>query len=374
MSASHKLAGLDVLRALAITLVLFFHYRIFAHPAWMDGNRVIGFGWTGVDLFFVLSGYLIAGQLFAQKHIDLKTFFYKRFFRIIPPYALVVALYFLFPYLRERDTIPPFWKFATFTQNLGLDLRTQGTFSHAWSLCIEEQFYLLLPLILLLFRRFKASYRTAFICIVTLFLSMTLTRWLSWHYAVQPVLDTDNAWLPWYKWIYYPTFTRLDGLLMGVGLAGLHQFNTGFRTWLDKNGHLMLGIGVILLCVAFVCCKEDMDPLKTFAGFPLVALAYGCIVASAISPTCFLYSVRLRPITGLATLSYAIYLTHKIVIHVIQSFVEDKQSGWLMAVCLVASVCAAQLVRWVIEKPALKMRNKVLQPTEKARTTVSEPA
>ncbi|WP_374462437.1 acyltransferase family protein [Chryseobacterium sp.] len=82
---SERLYGLDHLRAIAILLVLMYHYRAFKHPGWIDS---IGkFGWTGVDLFFVLSGYLISGQLFKEIRnkgaISLKTFYIKRFFRLI---------------------------------------------------------------------------------------------------------------------------------------------------------------------------------------------------------------------------------------------------------------------------------------------------
>jgi len=139
------LFGLNHLRALAISGVFLYHYaRLFPHPEWT--NTLSKFGWTGVDLFFVLSGYLISSQLFAkmaqQKNISFKDFFIKRFFRIIPAYLVIVLLYFLFPSFREREAPAALWKYLTFTQNIGLDLRTQGTFSHAWSLCIEEQFYL----------------------------------------------------------------------------------------------------------------------------------------------------------------------------------------------------------------------------------------
>ncbi|HEX4373461.1 MAG TPA: acyltransferase, partial [Puia sp.] len=139
-----KFYGLDHLRALAITIVLLFHYQIFKHPGWIA--KAGKFGWTGVDLFFVLSGYLIASQLFAtmakRKQISFPEFFIKRFFRIIPAYLVVVAVYFCVPAFREREALSPLWRFLTFTQNFHLDLRSSGTFSHSWSLCIEEQFYL----------------------------------------------------------------------------------------------------------------------------------------------------------------------------------------------------------------------------------------
>ena len=155
---NNRLFGLDHLRALAIILVFVYHYgRLFPHPEWT--NSISKFGWTGVDLFFVLSGYLIASQLFAkiaqERKISFKEFFLKRFFRIIPAYIVVVTTYFLFPSFREREALAPLWKYLTFTQNLGLDAVRQGTFSHAWSLCIEEQFYFFFPMILITLVYFK---------------------------------------------------------------------------------------------------------------------------------------------------------------------------------------------------------------------------
>lgn len=135
---SERFNGLDHLRALAIVLVLLYHYRAFKHPVWIE--TVGRFGLTGVDLFFVLSGFLISGQLFKDMKnggsIDVKTFYIKRFFRIFPPYFFTVFLYFTFPVFREREALPSLWKFVSFTQNYGLDVINQGTFSHAWSLCI----------------------------------------------------------------------------------------------------------------------------------------------------------------------------------------------------------------------------------------------
>ena len=145
-----KFYGLDHLRALAIMLVFFFHYFILSggKPNWLPDYAK--FGWTGVDLFFVLSGFLISSQLFLkikqEKKISYKEFFLKRFFRIIPAYLVVVGIYFIVPLFREKESLPPIWKFLTFTQNFGTNLKDFGTFSHAWSLCVEEHFYFLLPI------------------------------------------------------------------------------------------------------------------------------------------------------------------------------------------------------------------------------------
>lgn len=107
-----RLAGLDHLRALAIVLVFLCHYRAYARPQWVD--VVGGFGWTGVDLFFVLSGFLIGNQLLRQVarqgYIDFKAYYISRSFRILPVYFFVLALYFLFPWIRERTGIAPLWR------------------------------------------------------------------------------------------------------------------------------------------------------------------------------------------------------------------------------------------------------------------------
>ncbi|WP_431214563.1 acyltransferase family protein [Puia sp. P3] len=180
----NRFAGLDHLRAPAIILVFIYHYGIFGHP---DGLSFIGsFGWTGVDLFFVLSGFLIGGQLFAkmarQENISYGEFYFKRFLRIVPAYLFILALYLLFPGFKERSELPPTWKFLTFTQNFGLDIIHQGAFSHAWSLCIEEQFYLVLPLFIIGFVSRKASQKAVWLIpIVFVFgLAVRLAAGTSW--------------------------------------------------------------------------------------------------------------------------------------------------------------------------------------------------
>src|SRR5882757_8548587 len=101
-TGNNKLAGLDHLRTVAISLVFLYHYRIFQHPEWIE--HAGSFGWTGVDLFFVLSGYLIAGQLFSRvaqgKGLAMGEFYFKRAFRILPAYLVIVALYFCLPVFR----------------------------------------------------------------------------------------------------------------------------------------------------------------------------------------------------------------------------------------------------------------------------------
>src|SRR5947207_6916273 len=145
--------GLDLLRAVAIIVVVIYHAGLFGFKL---PGRVDRWGWIGVDLIFVLSGYLIGGQLLAPlargQRINLGTFFARRAFRIMPAYFVVLAIYFLLPSWREYPEMSqPLWKFLLSIQNIALHGGT--AFSHAWSLAVEDQFYLALPLLLLFVNR-----------------------------------------------------------------------------------------------------------------------------------------------------------------------------------------------------------------------------
>src|SRR5205807_6248220 len=148
--------GLDLLRALAILVVVISPAALFGFKL---PGRVDRFGWIGVDLFFVLSGYLIGGQLLAplarSRPIDLRRFFARRVLRIIPAYFVVLAVYAFLPSWREYPEMSSLWKFVFSLQNIGLHGGT--AFSHAWSLAVEDQFYLLLPVILILVRRWSRA-------------------------------------------------------------------------------------------------------------------------------------------------------------------------------------------------------------------------
>jgi peptidoglycan/LPS O-acetylase OafA/YrhL len=361
-----KFYGLDHLRALAITIVLLFHYQIFQHPEWIA--KAGKFGWTGVDLFFVLSGYLIASQLFATmakgKQISFPEFFIKRFFRIIPAYLVVVCVYFCVPAFHEREALSPLWRFLTFSQNFHLDLRSYGTFSHSWSLCIEEQFYLFLPLILITLVYFKKASQ-GYIILIALFLAGFAFRIYSWHHILVPLEGTEDYWAAWNEFIYYPTYNRLDGLLTGVTIAALFQFRPKIKAWItDRANYFLIAGFALLVCSYFVCINEHGFIASIF-GFPLVSISYGFIVTAAICPSTFLYKFNSNITTTLATLSYAIYLTHKGVIHVGQQLLMKigiaGQSTLMFVLCIAIAIIAGWLMNRIVEKPFLKLREIILK-------------
>lgn len=360
-----KFVGLDHLRAIAILLVFLYHYQMFEHPAWID--TVGWIGWTGVDLFFVLSGFLISNQLFQEIHthgtIRLKIFFTKRFFRIIPPYVFTLLLYFCLPVFREREALPPLWKFLSFTQNFGLDVINKGTFSHAWSLCIEEQFYLALPVLLLFLIRLK-QIKYLKIIIVLLIISTLLLRVFSWNESVLPFLDTPDFWKKWYMNIYYPTHTRLDGLSIGVLIGAMFQSIT-FKAMINRNGNLLVFIGIMAITFSLWFCRDAYSQQASLFGFSLVAVSYGILVTGAISGTSFM-SRKSNMITAqLAALSYSLYLSHKGVIHLVQLFLEKIKipasytPGLL--ICFTCCILAGLFYRYCLEKPSATIKNKFLK-------------
>ncbi|SIO13688.1 acyltransferase family protein [Chitinophaga niabensis] len=360
-----KLAGLDHLRALAIITVLFYHYRMFKHPEWIDD--VMGFGWTGVDLFFVLSGYLISSQLFASiavaKPISLPEFFIKRFFRIIPAYLVVLAIYFLVPAFHEKEALPPLWKFLTFTQNFDFDIKHFGTFSHVWSLCVEEHFYLLFPLALITIVYFNATKRGgAFLSGLLLF--GFAARLFTWYTLVAPDAGNDTFGITWYKQIYYPTYNRLDGLLAGVSIAALFTFKPSAKEWITKYGNVTLVLGFIVLTGAWFLCEDQKSFYASIFGFPLVAAGYGLLVVAALSPNCVLYKYNSRFTAWIAKLSFGLYLIHKGVMHVIQPLLAkmniEPKGNLMFLLCLAGTILAALVLYKTVEEPFLRLRQRIL--------------
>lgn len=364
METGKKIAGLDHLRALAITLVFLFHYRLFAHPGWVD--NICQFGWTGVDLFFVLSGYLIAGQVFKgiqQGNFSLQAFFLKRFFRILPAYWVVVAIYFAMPAAREWEGLPPLWRFLTFTQNLGLDREFEKTFSHAWSLCVEEHFYLLFPLCALLLARTKTGNAGAYI-VAGLFITGFAIRITGWNVFIEPAIDTDRFGIEWFKWIYYPTYNRLDGLLAGISIAGMRQFYPRLKNGIERYANVLLVTGLLLACVAYFVCIDLISFDVTVWGFPLVAVAYGFMVASASSAKSVLNRFTSKITATIATLSYTIYLVHKMTIHLAQEHLSkfdiEADSSLMFVFSVVVSLIGALILHYGVEKPFMRLRDRIL--------------
>lgn len=317
-------------------------------------------------------------QLFAQikagRRISFQEFFIKRFFRIIPAYAVVLGIYFLIPAFHEREALPPLWRFITFTQNFGFDIKHLGTFSHAWSLCVEEHFYLLLPLVLIALARYGTE-RKAVLLLLVLFSAGFMVRLMIWNGIIAPAQGQDDFFVIWYRNIYYPTYTRLDGLLVGVGLALIFTFRTAIKDWCDKKANLLLITGIAVLTGAWFLCEDQETFYASVFGFPVVAMGYGLLVAAAVSTSCILYRYGSSITALIAKLSFALYLSHKGVIHISQPLLEKTgiapKGNLMFVLCLLISLIGAYMLNKAVEEPFLKLREKVLKRRKNRNEVVS---
>jgi peptidoglycan/LPS O-acetylase OafA/YrhL len=355
--------GLDTLRAVAILVVMLYHLNMYGLlPEAL--NPVASVGWAGVDLFFVLSGFLIGSQLL-KPYLNgatpsLKEFYARRACRILPAYLAVLFLYFAVPLWREAPGPYAPWQYLTFTWNLLLLHYPEGrAFSHVWSLCVEEHFYLCLPLLLLLFMRRPAVGKTVLFVLAIVLGGIALRAWLLYHVILKP--DGQQGLLMM-KYIYYPTYTRLDGLAIGVGLAILRTFRPSWWSCIARHGNFLLVCGAATVVGALRLCNFDYPsphlPASILFAFPALAIGFGLMVASAVCDRGMLKR-RIPGAAPLATLAYSLYLTHKSVAHATHQLlpVWTAQADW-RAVCIYAVACfsVASLLYFAVERPFLRLR------------------
>lgn len=278
--------GLDTLRAIAISLVFLFH-RAGNMPSALQ--RIAHFGWMGVDLFFVLSGYLIGTQLLrpyaAGSRPLWRDFYRRRLYRVLPAYLAVLLLYLLVPVWREAPHLSPMWQFLTFTENLFVDYANNQAFSHVWSLCVEEHFYLVLPLLVGLLM-WRPSFAKAAITAGAMVLVGIGLRAAVLHYVLRPLTPgTDEFGLAYIEQIYYPTWTRLDGLIAGVVMATVRIFRPVWWEAAMKRGHLLtvVGAGFVGVCLWLFDDRfgssAGLAAWGTIIGFPVLSAGLGLLVA-----------------------------------------------------------------------------------------------
>jgi peptidoglycan/LPS O-acetylase OafA/YrhL len=336
-----KIPQLDALRGLAVLLVLLHNTN--QHPSrylhWISDN-----GWMGVDLFFVLSGFLITGILLDAKKSEgyFKNFYARRCLRIWPLYySLLLFMFVVVPVLRPSEghavfeaRSSPWWAFPIFLQNFLVPIPTAATglLGVTWSLAAEEQFYLVWPLVV----RFCTESQLRKVAIAVICLSPALRFYLLGHQVV----------------IYSNTFCRLDGLMAGALLAMVTR-SISF----SPAKFLTRAWSAFLVSAPLALIVETAFHAKWIV-FSLTALASVSFVYLALFSTQkWLQSVlttRFLVYTG--TISYGIYLLEKIPLDAVKAFHLDKHP--LLALPLTAATTYAMAaVSWnLLEKPFLKLK------------------
>jgi peptidoglycan/LPS O-acetylase OafA/YrhL len=368
--------GLDTLRASAIALVFMYHYDSF-----VSGAPIFGWlgtiGWAGVDLFFVLSGYLIANQLFAGmargQSLSLPRFYARRAFRTLPVFWLVLALFALFPAAMGGRPPPPWWRFLTFTQNLGLQPGT--AFSHAWSLCVEEQFYLVLPALLALAAwlatrrepgRLTLTRAHGWALMGALVAVGVAARCVLWPLYGHPADGRGDGYM---SWIYYDTLCRFDEFIPGVAVAMLKNFHRPAWERLMARGGALSAFGAAAVVVMMTLAYSTYYVggvgwgwFMTAFGYSLVALAFAVLVAASLSPTARLLRWRVPGADKLALWSYSTYLSHKPLAHFLAQQLKPLgvSDGLRLAIITVACIAMGALLYKLVEAPFMALRDRLV--------------
>jgi peptidoglycan/LPS O-acetylase OafA/YrhL len=293
-----KIPELDGLRGLAILLVLLFH----GGPIW--------FGWAGVDLFFVLSGFLITGILLRSRNRSgyFARFYKRRVLRIFPLYfAVLVFTFFVLPRLSAHTHFSgdsgTRWAYFLFVQNLVLVNLGGGPLFVTWSLAIEEQFYLVWPWLV----RWLTT-RTLTVAMIVLFLTLPLIRAL--------VGEHSREGLDYHLY----TLCRLDGLSLGALLALAAQADGPLR---QRIAGLALPVGVVGLVGSIV----TLSVRARWAGcleYSFLALLFAGMLSLALQPQHRTYRAILRHpfLVYAGTISYGLYLLHPFANSAVQSALD----------------------------------------------------
>lgn len=360
-----RLAGLDTLRALAIALVLMSHYHGFVSQAPTFGP-IGSIGWAGVDLFFVLSGYLIGNQLLAPAargdSLDLKTFFARRLLRTLPSYYAVLAVYLLLPDSPiAGKSMAPAWRFLTFTQNFGLNYGE--TFTHSWSLCIEEQFYLVLPLAVLALAGRRRSPHLLWCAMLAAIGAGMIARGMAF-------MDGKDVFA---APVYYSSFYRFDELLPGVVIAMLKNFHPIAFARLLRHGNALLAAGLATVAAILhgVMNEAPTAFIASTFGFSLVSASFALLTVSALSPGALLNRVRIPGAGSLALWSYAVYLVHKPVFMALRPELErrsiDPGAPLTIAAVMAAGILGGWILYRLVETPFMRLRER-LYSTDAVKT------
>lgn len=347
-TGSRRVPELDALRGLAAGVVLLFHL----HPT------TFFYGWAGVDLFFVLSGYLITSIIlrYSREPAFLVNFYARRSLRIWPIYYLTLALLVAInPLIPRPEPLTAWPYYLTYTQNVWYYWTNNAVpfhtaFDHTWTLALEEQFYLIWPLLVMLAGR----RRTIYLGLAAAFVAYAFRTGgiLTWEWYSERIL-----------------IARCDGFALGGVLAALLAAD---RTARD-TARLRLGLAataiVALVYLVGGCLRFGNGwlglPTPVWPGLTILAFAalftgvIGLVVLDAGRP--WLAPLRLQPLVGMGQVSYGLYLYHYPIYWALDGFTFDmsyQRPLWADALRLALSLGVAVGSWYLIEKPILGLKER----------------
>lgn len=347
--------SLDGLRGIAALMVMEFHffqtYPIEGTGIWKWLLQLTVFGQTGVDLFFVLSGFLITRILLATRDRPdyFISFYFRRALRIFPLYyfALIVYYFIFLPFMQEPTPVLKHqWWYWCYLQNIPdtfTTLRAVGP-GHFWSLAVEEHFYLVWPFVIFLVPR----QRVALFCYLALILAF-LSRWF--------LLSQEIG-------VFYFTPCRIDALAIGALLATWERDGSLFhRTRFFLFCGIVLALALTSMMIAYGSQGRSEVQLFKFLAF---ALFYGCVLGilrnKGEAPIPFLSTHVLRW-TG--KISYGLYVYHPFVYTSVRHWLDNCliPKPILFIVCFASTYLVAWISYRFLESPFLLLKNKFTTPT-----------
>lgn len=328
--------GLDLLRSVAILTVLLGHaVNSYGSPPFL---APLQFGGTGVDLFFVLSGWLIGTQLFDEQRehgsIELRRFWLRRWMRTLPAYYSVLALTIFQHYLTKPDFSFP-WQHIFFLQNYMGD---QNIFFVSWSLCVEEQFYLLVApfagVLMTIDKRFRLP------ALILLLLMPTLFR------AIGMYETTHEA------------HVRIDCCVMGVLLAYLREYSTK----LFDAGRLTVILLLTLSTSAYLFFYINRYVGSELLSEPsklVLAVVFGTWVFCAACSYNWQPSGLLRAtIMHVSTRSYAMYLLHVEALAITNRIASELGFIGYASLALLITMVVSEVLYRLVELPFMLARSR----------------
>jgi peptidoglycan/LPS O-acetylase OafA/YrhL len=352
----NRIFGLDLMRSLAIILVLLSHGKYLLNS---DFSGVNYLGFLGVEIFFVLSGFLIGGILIRQyeKKFDLheiKKFWKKRWFRTIPLYLLFLCIEIAlsFKHGNAFNAISQPWRYLIFMQNFAWE--QPDFFTISWSLAIEEWFYLILPVILLFTNKFlvKDKKRNFFVTTVSVILIITLVRCFyvlllnpEWDVAVRRIV-----------------IFRLDSMMYGVFAAFLFHY---YRNYWSRFQYQLVAIGTIFILISLTTYSQnsldDSFFSRTFL-FSLTSVGASCFLPFLNSWNISTPSLINTAVTSISLWSYSIYLSHPIILGRLMGLSDKMPRYYLIGVglfliYLFLSVLISSFSFYYFEMPVTNLRD-----------------
>ena len=345
------ISSIDGLRAIAVTAVLLYHLGI----SWIPG------GFLGVDLFFVISGYvitrLILDSINQSSALDLRAFYAARLRRIYPGFLFMVVCTILFIGVWAPEAIKRFlsdlpyaltgtinWLLVSRHQDYFQTIGRPPLLQHTWSLAVELQFYLIWPIILLTILKYFGKRNIARIALIIALISGTALFFVSLQ------LDQSNA--QQVSHIYFGTDTHSLGLFLGSALA-VSWIPQNLSADIEKRAQDVIdGIGVVGLLgliSTFLFIDETNASLYRIA-FPLAGI-FGCLVIiSLVHPASrFAPIISTAPFRWVGQRSYGIYIWHWVIFQVTRPSVDLSGQTWALYLARILLVLALADIslRWV---------------------------